>query len=161
VRFLSHLRLFHFFILSYYSRHGHVVIGGKGANGKGLSDVWVRIRFVISCLFPHLPHQEFDYVSQFWSNINISPGGPSARWAASGGSDPRTPFSPLQGLNNSFYLAGGNDGTAAYPLSDVWRLNISGALSSNLPNNYIFGRYVNLVANAAADLLYIYKLGAC
>ena len=41
----------------------------------------------------------------------------------------------LPGPNNSFYLAGGFNGTSTEPLSDVWRLNISGTLSSNLPND--------------------------
>jgi hypothetical protein len=41
----------------------------------------------------------------------------------------------LPGPNNSFYLTGGFDGTSTNPLSDVWRLNISGTLSSNLPNS--------------------------
>lgn len=60
------------------------------------------------------------------------------RWGASGGIDIFTP--PIQdpvvpGPNNTFYLAGGHVGTKASPLSDIWRLNISGTLSSNLPND--------------------------
>src|ERR1700736_1774459 len=94
--------------------------------------------FVSSLLLSISPHQEFDYVNQFWSSINISPGGPSARWGASGGTDPRVNFLSSSGFNISFYLAGGNDGTTAYPLSDVWRLNVSGTLSSNVPNG-LFG----------------------
>lgn len=82
--------------------------------------------------------QEYDFTNQFWSQVFVTPGGPSARWGASGGIDTRTttiqdPIIP--GPNNSFYLAGGFDGTSTDPLSDVWRLNISGTLSSNLPNN--------------------------
>ena len=82
--------------------------------------------------------QEYDFINQFWSQVFVTPGGPSARWGASGGIDTRTV--PIQdpsipGPNNSFYLAGGFDGTSTEPLSDVWRLNISGTLSSNLPNN--------------------------
>ncbi|TFK43545.1 hypothetical protein BDQ12DRAFT_731551 [Crucibulum laeve] len=103
------------------NRHGFVVIGGKGTNEKPLSDVW-----------------EYDFNNQFWSEVNISPGGPSPRWGASGGIDIRT--APIQdsivpGPNNTFYLAGGFDGTQLNQLSDVWRLNISGTLSSNLPDD--------------------------
>ena len=82
--------------------------------------------------------QEYDFINQFWSQISITPGGPSARWGASGGIDARTPTIQdpiLPGPNNSFYLAGGFNGTSIDPLSDIWRLNISGTLSSNLPNN--------------------------
>ena len=68
----------------------------------------------------------------------LSPGGPSARWGAAGGIDPRV--HPVQdpivpGPNNTFYMAGGTDGVKVFPLSDVWRLHLSGTLSSNLPNN--------------------------
>ncbi|KAH8105963.1 hypothetical protein BXZ70DRAFT_405944 [Cristinia sonorae] len=102
------------------NRHSHIVIGGKGADGRPLNDVW-----------------EFDYTSQFWSEVKLTPGGPSARWGSVGGLDIRTP--PIQdislpGPNNTFYLAGGFDGTNALPLSDVWRLNISGILTSNNPD---------------------------
>jgi hypothetical protein len=41
----------------------------------------------------------------------------------------------VEGPNNTFYLAGGFDGSSALPLSDFWRLNVSGTLSSNLPNS--------------------------
>ncbi|KAG6919442.1 hypothetical protein DXG01_006325 [Tephrocybe rancida] len=66
--------------------------------------------------------------------------GPLPRWEASGGIDLATP--PIQdpvvpGPNNTFYLAGGYDGIRPSPFSDIWRLNISGTLSSNLPNDSI------------------------
>lgn len=80
---------------------------------------------------PHNHLQEYDYINQFWTHVNLSPGGPSARWGSSGGVDPRIPFTPV-GLNNSFYVAGGTDGTTSFPLSDLWRLNVTGTLSSNL-----------------------------
>ena len=82
--------------------------------------------------------QEYDFINQFWSQVFITPGGPSARWGASGGIDTRTAPIPdpiIPGPNNTFYLAGGYDGTSTDPLSDVWRLNISGILSPNLPNS--------------------------
>ena len=68
----------------------------------------------------------------------VSPGGPSRRWGAAGGIDTSTP--PIQdpivpGPNNTFYLVGGYDGSQIDSLSDVWRLNISGTLSPNLPYN--------------------------
>ncbi|THV08579.1 hypothetical protein K435DRAFT_847430 [Dendrothele bispora CBS 962.96] len=101
------------------NRHGFIVIGGKGSDDNALSD-------------------EYSYLQQFWSQVELSPGGPSARWSAAGGRDSRV--GPIQdpivpGPNNTFYLAGGFNGHQGEPLSDLWRLNISGTLSSNLPNN--------------------------
>ncbi|TFK28754.1 hypothetical protein FA15DRAFT_664799 [Coprinopsis marcescibilis] len=103
------------------NRHAFVVIGGKGSNDAALSDVWA-----------------YDFTNQFWSEVDISPGRrPAARWGASGGIDTRV--EPIQdailpGPNNTFYLAGGFDGQNLLPLSDVWRLNISGTLTANLPD---------------------------
>ncbi|CAA7259749.1 unnamed protein product [Cyclocybe aegerita] len=103
------------------NRHGFVIIGGKGSEGQPLSDIW-----------------EYDFNNQFWSAVELSTSGPSARWGASGGIDIRVP--PVQdpvvpGPNNTIYFAGGFDGTNADPLSDVWRLHLSGTLSSNLPDS--------------------------
>ncbi|KAG6854794.1 hypothetical protein C0991_001221 [Blastosporella zonata] len=100
-------------------RQGFLVIGGEGSDGNGLTD-------------------EYDFNNQFWSEVNMSPGGPLPRWGASGGIDISTP--PIQdpvvpGPNNTFYLSGGYDGISPSSFSDVWRLNISGTLSSNLPND--------------------------
>ncbi|KAJ7591083.1 hypothetical protein C8J56DRAFT_1003660 [Mycena floridula] len=102
------------------NRHGFIVIGGLGNNNNPLSDIW-----------------EYDFINQFWTQINVSPGGPSPRYGAAGGIDIRT--APQQdrvvpGPNNTFYYAGGYDGSKALPLSDVWRLSVSGTLSSNLPH---------------------------
>jgi hypothetical protein len=89
--------------------------------------------------------QEYDFNNQFWSPVNVFHGaghgaGPLPRWGASGGIDISTP--PVQdpllsGPNNTLYVAGGFDGIQATSLSDVWRLNISGTLSSNLPNDTV------------------------
>ncbi|OCH90982.1 hypothetical protein OBBRIDRAFT_792792 [Obba rivulosa] len=99
-------------------RHGHIVIGGQGTNGSPLSDVW-----------------EFDFTSRFWNEVNIVGSQPSARYGAVGGIDSRLSFTPAAGTasapNNTFYLSGGIDPNTVEPLSDVWRLNISGVLSSN------------------------------
>lgn len=120
------------------NRHSHIVIGGKGPDGNPLPDVWV-CRDHSSCLSTVLTpyRQEFDYTSQFWSEVQITPGGPSPRWGAVGGIDIRTPAlqdPSLPGPNNSFYLSGGFDGTESEPISDLWRLNISGILTSNNDN---------------------------
>ncbi|KAF5331522.1 hypothetical protein D9611_007682 [Ephemerocybe angulata] len=103
------------------NRHAFIIIGGKGSNSVALSDVWA-----------------FDFTNQFWSQISPTNAGPTPRWGASGGIDLQTP--PIQdpvlpGPNNTFYLAGGFDGRTIYPLSDTWRLNVSGTLSANLPNS--------------------------
>lgn len=108
------------------NRQGFVVIGGKGPDGNPLSDVW-----------------EFDFTNHFWSNVSISPGGPSPRWGAAGGIDNRIASVQdpiLQGPNNTFYFAGGYSNGQPQPLSDVWKLSLSGTLSSNLPNN-VFGSW--------------------
>ncbi|KII94622.1 hypothetical protein PLICRDRAFT_148646 [Plicaturopsis crispa FD-325 SS-3] len=99
-------------------RHGHVIIGGKNANGQPLSDVW-----------------EYDYINQFWTPVQVTPGGPS-RWGAAGGIDTRTVASGST-LNNTFYLVGGADSSGPTSLSDVWEFQISGTLSSNLPNSSV------------------------
>ena len=55
-----------------------------------------------------------------------------------GGIDPRVKFTTdprTTTPNNTLYMAGGFDGSKAYPLSEVWRLDVSGTLSSNLPNS--------------------------
>ncbi|KAJ6515905.1 hypothetical protein C8R45DRAFT_958028 [Mycena sanguinolenta] len=100
------------------NRNGFLVIGGKGMDGEALSDVW-----------------EFDWTNQFWHEVNISPGpSPPARWGSSGGIDTRVaPVSDLvlPGPNNTFWLLGGQDSQNSF--SDLWRFNISGTLSSNLP----------------------------
>ncbi|KAF7352797.1 hypothetical protein MVEN_01246500 [Mycena venus] len=101
------------------NRNGFIVIGGKGGDGTALSDVW-----------------EFDFTNEFWAEVNISPGGPSPRWGSSGGIDTRVaPVSDsiLPGPNNTFWLVGGQDSQSSF--SDLWRLNVSGTLSSNLPNS--------------------------
>ncbi|TFK55691.1 hypothetical protein OE88DRAFT_1652115 [Heliocybe sulcata] len=98
-------------------RRGHIVIGGKDANGKGLSDIW-----------------EYDYDYHFWAQVTVSPGGPSARGGASGGIDFQVqPVSSptLPAPNTTFYLLGGSDGDTLYPLSDAWRLNVTGTLAPN------------------------------
>ena len=85
--------------------------------------------------------QEYDFNNQFWSQVNVFNGlGPLPQWGASGGIDISTPAVQdplLSGPNNTFYVAGGSDGTNAASLSDVWRLHISGTLSSNLPNDTV------------------------
>ncbi|KAG6814168.1 hypothetical protein H0H92_000844 [Tricholoma furcatifolium] len=103
------------------NRRGFLIAGGVGLDSDDLTDVW-----------------EFDFTNQFWSEVKISPGTPLPRWGACGGIDPTT--APIQdpvlpGPNNTFYLVGGYNGISPSSFSDVWRLNISGTLSSNLPND--------------------------
>ncbi|KAI5123405.1 hypothetical protein M0805_006111 [Coniferiporia weirii] len=111
-------------------RRGFVVIGGKGQDGNPLSDAW-----------------EFDYTNQFWSEIDISPGGPSARYSASGGIDPTTlavSDPTVTGPNNTFYIAGGYDGATIFPLSDVWMFELAGVLAPNVPANGTFGSWTQI-----------------
>ncbi|KAF7301663.1 hypothetical protein MIND_00731800 [Mycena indigotica] len=104
------------------NRHGFIVIGGKGVDGVALDDAW-----------------EFDFTNGFWSEIHITPGhGPAARWGASGGIDTRVAAVSdpvLPGPNNTFWYWGGSD--PSHSFSELWRLNVSGTLSSNLPDNVV------------------------
>ena len=62
---------------------------------------------------------------------------------AVGGIDTNIPFnlSAPQGPTNSFYLMGGISGSASQlspvPLSEIWQLDISGTLSSNLVDSLV------------------------
>lgn len=47
------------------------------------------------------------------------------------------------GLNNSFYLVGGQNQNSVSPLSDVWQLNVSGTLSPNNPHQ-VFGSWQSI-----------------
>ncbi|KAI6164850.1 hypothetical protein EDD17DRAFT_1558345 [Pisolithus thermaeus] len=98
-------------------RNAHLVIGGKGSSGQALSDAW-----------------EFDYISQFWSEVNVSPGGPQPRWSAS--------VSPDATSNTTFYMAGGTNGTTLFSITDVWEFTVNGTLSSNIPNS-TFGSWTS------------------
>lgn len=121
-------------------RSGHVVIGGKGSNGEPLSDVW-----------------EFDYNNQFWSNVNTSSSTTTpALLGAVGGIDMNIPFnsSGLLGPTNTFYLMGGVQSSGSQlspvPLSEVWQLDISGTLSSNLVNSLVGTWSKKSVTNSTA-----------
>lgn len=70
--------------------------------------------------------------------MQVSPGGPSPRYGAVGGRDRRVLAASVPNLswpNTSFYLAGGIDASTVSPLSDVWRLDVTGTLSSNNLND--------------------------
>lgn len=79
-------------------------------------------------------------MNQFWSQVNISAGGPSARYSASGGTDltaAAIPDGNVPGPNNTFYLAGGYDGENIQPLSDVWEFEVAGVQSPNIPDGVL------------------------
>lgn len=125
-------------------RQCHIVVGGRDSSGNGLSDVWVSdcwimlpVEFELTCA------QEYDFLTQFWAPVTLSSGGPSGRWGAAGGNDQRVQYLPTTGLNNSFYLVGGQDKNSISPLSDVWRLNVSGTLSPNNPDQ-VFGSWESI-----------------
>ena len=52
-------------------------------------------------------------------------------------------YLPTTGLNNTFYLSGGQDQNSISPLSDIWRLNVSGTLSPNNPRQ-VFGSWESI-----------------
>lgn len=112
------------------------MIDGEGSNNTPATDIWVGIDQSTHTGEAKCYPQEFDYTSQFWAKVGVSPGGPSGRWGAVGGIDPRVTFTTdprTTTPNNTIYMAGGYDGKTAYPLSEVWRLEVSGTLSSNIP----------------------------
>jgi hypothetical protein len=70
--------------------------------------------------------------------VKVSGDVPSSRWAAAGGNDIRTSFIQdphLTTPNNTFYVAGGFGDKGGISLSDLWRFDITGTLSPNLPDN--------------------------
>ena len=52
-------------------------------------------------------------------------------------------YLPTTGLNNTFYLSGGQNQNSISPLSDVWRLNVSGTVSPNNPRQ-VFGSWESI-----------------
>jgi hypothetical protein len=86
--------------------------------------------------------QEYDYNNQFWSQVNTSssPVTPPALQGAVGGIDTNVPFNETD-VTNSFFLMGGVSSSrsklSAVPLSDIWQLDISGTLSSNLATSVV------------------------
>lgn len=59
----------------------------------------------------------------------------------------------VPGPNNTFYLVGGYDGTSVLPSSDVWRLSVSGTVSSNLPDDS-YGSWDDLSIQTLPSRLY-------
>ncbi|KAH9918207.1 uncharacterized protein BXZ73DRAFT_92267 [Epithele typhae] len=94
-------------------RNGHIVIDGEGASDSAAADIW-----------------EFDYTNKFWAAVNVAGNGPSSRWGGVGGIDPRVVD---DALNNTLYMAGGASGSTIFDISEVWQLDVSGTLSSNIP----------------------------
>jgi len=122
-------------------RQCQIVIGGRGADGSALSDVWVSIDWLcFRRIWADWYTQEYDYLTQYWSSVTLSPGGPSGRWGAAGGNDRRVQYLATAGLNNSFYLSGGQSKDSISHLSDLWRLNVSGTVSPNNPGQ-VFGSW--------------------
>ena len=86
--------------------------------------------------------QEYDYNNQFWSQVNTSssPVTPPALQGAVGGIDTNVQFN-ITDVTNSFYLMGGVSSSGSklspVPLSNIWQLEISGTLSSNLETSVV------------------------
>lgn len=114
------------------------------ASGKAMNDVWVCF-FTYTCIictdFIHLI-QAYDFMNEFWVQLNTSGGGPSPRWGASGGIDPTDTPNSGNDVSNGFNIAGGSDLESNFPLSEVWELNITGTLASDL--NTLQGVWRNL-----------------
>lgn len=128
------------------------MIGGKGPDGP-LQDIWVCSFTTLLTSVSSYPLQEFDYAAEFWSQVTVDGSQqPSARWGAAGGMDYRTPSIPdtfLAWPNNSYFLIGGFDGKSPVPLSDVWRFNVTGPLSSNNIND-VYGTWEQISVTTTA-----------
>lgn len=88
--------------------------------------------------------QEFDYNNQFWAQVNTSSSSvaPPALQGAVGGIDTNVAFNQTVALpTNSYFLMGGVSSSGSKlspaPLSDIWQLDITGTLSSNLVTSLV------------------------
>jgi len=88
--------------------------------------------------------QEFDYNNQFWAQVNTSssPVASPALQGAVGGIDTNVAFNQTVALpTNSYFLMGGLSSSGSklspVPLSDIWQLDITGTLSSNLVTSLV------------------------
>ncbi|KAG7096979.1 hypothetical protein E1B28_004375 [Marasmius oreades] len=94
------------------SRGAFMLYGGTGPRQEVLLDAW-----------------EFDFQFQFWSHVQVTPGGPGAESGIAGGLDTRG--TNIQATNNTFYVVkSGSD-------SGLWRFNVSGTLASNIPDGVL------------------------
>ena len=57
----------------------------------------------------------------------------------------------VPGPNNTFYLSGGFDGTNAVSLSDVWKFEVAGVMSSNNVNDVV-GSWTHMDTSTTTDL---------
>lgn len=64
--------------------------------------------------------------------MTTSNDGPSPRWGTSGGIDPTDTPNSGNDVSNGFIIAGGSDADSNFPLSEIWELNITGTLASDL-----------------------------
>ncbi|KAF8489109.1 hypothetical protein JB92DRAFT_2756248 [Gautieria morchelliformis] len=99
------------------SRRDFLIYGGKGSGQQALNDVWA-----------------YDFQNQFWTDVALAGTPPQARWGALGGIDPASRPSSANNLSNVFNIAGGADSNAPFPSSDMWQLNVTGTLASDLFN---------------------------
>lgn len=76
--------------------------------------------------------QAYNFQNQFWTSIRLIGTPPSARWGAVGGIDPVIMPSSGNNVSTIFNIAGGANNQTAFPSSELWQLNITGTLASDL-----------------------------
>lgn len=79
--------------------------------------------------------------------MTTSGDGPSSRWGASGGIDPTDTPNSGNDVSNGFIIVGGSDAESNFPLSEIWELNITGTLASDVNSLQGIWRDLSLSSN--------------
>ncbi|KAG9040174.1 hypothetical protein FRB95_000103 [Tulasnella sp. JGI-2019a] len=109
-------------------REGLLVWGGKGGTGSTpLDDLWY-----------------YHFQNEFWTTIPInSSTNPLARWGTASGTAPE---SSIQNVETFLWIAGGVNATDAFPLGEVWQLDINGVIAAG--SNAASGSWSKVLNNA-------------
>ena len=76
--------------------------------------------------------QAYDFQDQFWTSVTLYGTPPSPRWGAHGGIDPANVATSANNVSTALNIAGGADNKTALSSSDLWQLNVTGTLASDL-----------------------------
>ncbi|KIJ56497.1 hypothetical protein M422DRAFT_22661 [Sphaerobolus stellatus SS14] len=95
-------------------RRDFLVFGGKGSDGSALGDVWA-----------------FNFLFQLWAQLTTTGPNPSPRWGTAGGIDPAVEPTSGNNVSTVFHIAGGTDGKAIFPSTELYRLVVTGSLAQD------------------------------
>ncbi|KAG8865277.1 hypothetical protein FRB96_000167 [Tulasnella sp. 330] len=108
-------------------RNGLLVWGGKGSTDTPLDDLWY-----------------YHFQNEFWDRIPInSTTNPLARWGSASGTAPQ---SSIQNVETFLWIAGGVNATGAFPLGEVWQLDVTGVVAAG--SNAASGSWSQVQNNA-------------